>query len=422
MAFDVPTTRGAYTSLSDGWIYLNGGQRAQIPERVISALGTSFRGSAKSLPGETGEGAHARTRQVGASAAEMYNQSARRAFADITGGPVAGVVLGSSKEVLIRQFLQAMSRRISLGTNLVVARTGAQYMNLPFRQAADMYGANIRTAEADLTTGALPEWQYAELVDSHTRLVVVPAADPYAGTIAPVAEIARIVHAQSPAWVFVDATDLAPYRVVDMHELGADIVLVDATSWGGPEVAAMVFKNPAMFAQMTSLSFNPHATGIKRLEVSPVAPALLGGVGESVRHVADLDRAARGSRRHRIEAVMPQVASYLSRLSEQLIDSLGSLPRVYIVGVDSEGVDELETSHLDRIPHVSFLVDDVPASTVVNRLLANGLVTSAVDSYESPLLEAMGVDETNGAVTVGLQPFNTPHDVDQLVRAVASLG
>lgn len=422
MAFDVPTTRGAYTSLSDGWIYLNGGQRAQIPERVISALGTSFRGSAKSLPGESGEGAHARARQVGVSAAEMYSQSARRAFSDLTGGPVAGVVLGASKEVLISQFVNAMSRRLTLGTNLVVARTGSRCMSLPLRRAADMFGANVRTAEADLTTGALPAWQYCELVDSQTRLVVVPAVDPYAGTIAPVAEIARTVHANSQAWVLVDATDLAPYRAVDMDELGADIVLVDATAWGGPEVAALVFKDPAMFDRLTSLSFRPRANGIARLEVSPVAPALLGGVSESVRHLADLDPAARGSRRHRIEAVMPQVAAYLSRLSERLIDSLGSLPRVYIVGVDSEGVDELETDYLDRIPRVSFLVDNVPATTVVERLLANGLVTSAVGADESPLLEAMGIDETNGAVTVGLQPFNTPYDVDQLVRAVASLG
>ena len=34
----------------------------------------------------------------------------------------------------------------------------------------------------------------------------------------------------------------------------------------------------------------------------------------------------------------------------------------------------------------------------------------------------MGIAEAGGAVGVGLQPFNTPHDIDQLVRAVASLG
>ena len=49
-------------------------------------------------------------------------------------------------------------------------------------------------------------------------------------------------------------------------------------------------------------------------------------------------------------------------------------------------------------------------------------MASAVGPGHSALLEAMGVMEAGGAVTVGLQPFNTPHDVDQLVRAVASLG
>ena len=74
------------------------------------------------------------------------------------------------------------------------------------------------------------------------------------------------------------------------------------------------------------------------------------------------------------------------------------------------------------MPRVSFVVTDVPAPTVVRRLLDNNLVTSAVRPGESALLEAMGVMEAGGAVTVGQQPFNTPHDVDQLVRAVASLG
>ena len=38
-------------------------------------------------------------------------------------------------------------------------------------------------------------------------------------------------------------------------------------------------------------------------------------------------------------------------------------------------------------------------------------------SAEQPLEQVDASD-----VTVGLQPFNTPHDIDQLVRAVASLG
>ena len=119
---------------------------------------------------------------------------------------------------------------------------------------------------------------------------------------------------------------------------------------------------------------------------------------------------------------MPQVSRYLTTLSERLIAALMTLPRVYISGMDTDDDSFASVSRAQHIPRVSFLVDGVSAKVVVDRLLDNGLVTSIVDAYESPLLEAMGIAEAGGAVGVGLQPFNTPHDIDQLVRAVASLG
>ena len=37
MAFDVASVRGLYTSLGDGWTYLNAHDAPQIPERVSAA-------------------------------------------------------------------------------------------------------------------------------------------------------------------------------------------------------------------------------------------------------------------------------------------------------------------------------------------------------------------------------------------------
>lgn len=424
MAFDVPTTRGYYSSLSDGWTYLNGGERAQIPERVLSTMATAFRAAPKSLPGEAASGSHSRGQEAGITAGHQFAAMARRAFADVAGGRVEGVVLGPSREALVHMLMQAMGRRLSLGTGMVLTRTGDPVSQVPFRRAADMFGARVRFAEADLSTGAVPAWQFDELIDADTRLVVLPAADPYVGAVAPVAEISRIVRANSRASVLVDACAYAPYRVVDMNRMGADIVLLDAASWGGPEVSALVFRDPALLDRLTSMSLVPGARGRRRLEVTPVAPSLLGGVSESVRHLADLDSTARGTRRHRIETSMPQVGDYLVTLTSRLIDALGNLDQVHIIGVDGEGSEDgdADSGAVDRIPRVSFMVVDVPAATVVRRLLDNQLVTSSVAPGGSALLEAMGVMEAGGAVTVGLQPFNTPHDIDQLVRAVASLG
>ncbi|HHU45944.1 MAG TPA: aminotransferase class V-fold PLP-dependent enzyme [Actinomycetales bacterium] len=427
MAFDVPTTRGCYTSLSDGWTYLNGGECAQVPERVLSAMATAFRAAPKALPGEAASGSHSRGREAGLTAGTQFAAMARRAFADVVGGRPEGVVLGPSRDVLVQNLAHALGRRLRLGTGMVLPRSGDAVLQVPFRRAADMFGARARFAEADLSTGAVPAWQYDSLVDEDTRLVVVSAADPFVGAVAPVPDIVSRVRAASRALVLVDVSSYAPYRVVDMGRIGADVLLVDAAAWGGPEVSALVFRDPSLLDRMASLSLLPDARGRDRLEVSPVAPSLLGGVSESVRHLADLDPTGRGTRRHRIVSSMPQVAEYLHGLTNRLIDALGNLDQVYIVGIDGEGSDgdgpdSDATAVADRVPRVSFVVTDVPAPTVVRRLLDNNLVTSAVRPGESALLEAMGVMEAGGAVTVGLQPFNTPHDVDQLVRAVASLG
>ena len=64
----------------------------------------------------------------------------------------------------------------------------------------------------------------------------------------------------------------------------------------------------------------------------------------------------------------------------------------------------------------------MPAATVYERLFDNGIVTTLTTPEEAtPLLTEMGIEEIGGAVTVGLGPFNTEADVEQLIRVVASL-
>lgn len=61
----------------------------------------------------------------------------------------------------------------------------------------------------------------------------------------------------------------------------------------------------------------------------------------------------------------------------------------------------------------------VPAPTVYERLFDNGIVTTL--TRPTPLLTDMGLEEIGGGVTVGLGPFNTYQDIEQVMRVVASL-
>jgi selenocysteine lyase/cysteine desulfurase len=77
-------------------------------------------------------------------------------------------------------------------------------------------------------------------------------------------------------------------------------------------------------------------------------------------------------------------------------------------------------SPAERIPVLSFAVQGVPAERVLQRLADNGVLAS-IDP-NSRVLDLIGVSDVGGAVTVGLAPYTTTAEVDQLVRALASLG
>lgn len=450
--FDVPRVRGLYASLSDGWTYLNAQDFPQVPERVTSAVARSFRVASLLEPPESATGSHSRAQRLGRRIGESFGDSARTAIADLTGARPENVVLGASREALLDDLAHALYRRLRLGQEVVLSRIDDPANVTPWKHAADLYGARVRWAEPDLSSGVLPAWQFTNLVEPETTVVAVSAANRYVGTVTDVRAIADCVRAKSRALLVVDVDSFAPYRVVDVEQMGADVLALDVASLGGPNVGALVFKDDA--TRQTVFS-SGHSVG-----VGGVSEGLLGGVAEAVDHLARLDDSARGTRRNRLKTGLPHAADYLNSLATHLVEGLQSLGTVHVIGVDGEGHVLEEFAAVDRIPRVSFLVDGVPAGVVVQRLLANGVVAGVVAPGQSQLLERMGVFEEQpgansrgrhvrkggdatpasaaaagsaqgsvlgsaldqaGAVSVGFAPHNTVHDVDQLVRVVASV-
>ena len=105
-------------------------------------------------------------------------------------------------------------------------------------------------------------------------------------------------------------------------------------------------------------------------------------------------------------------------LLEHLILSLEGLQAVHIVGISGDAAGQ-DAADLDRVPRLTFTVAGVPAETVYRRLVDNRLVTTV--SPADPLLDAMGVTEAGGSITIGLSAFSTYYEVDQLTRVLASL-
>jgi selenocysteine lyase/cysteine desulfurase len=239
-------------------------------------------------------------------------------------------------------------------------------------------------------------------------LVAISSASSTLGTVTDLRAVTKLVH-DGGGLVVVDHSAAAPYRLIDIDEIDADVVAVNAVAWGGPPIGALVFREPSLIDSFSSVSLNPYATGPARLEVGTHQFGLLAGVVASIEYLAGLDESARGSRRERLSLSMQSASTYMNRVFDYLLTSLRSLSTVMVIG-------RPET----HIPVLSFAVSDVPAERVVQRLADNGIL--AVSNVSSRVLDVIGVNDVGGAVTVGLAHYTTTAEVDQLVRAPASLG
>lgn len=447
--FDSARARGLYVSQSDGWTYLNAGTRAQVPEKVSSAVTRAFRTAPlQADPGTVQVGGEAGTTGTG-TRGDIYVDEARAAVADLVGGVAECVVLGPSRAALLNTLASSLPAKLRIGREVVLSRIDDPVNIAPWELASDLYGAKVRWAEAELTTGSLPTWQFSELIGPYTSVVAVAAANAHIGTVTDVRAVADLLHAKSNGWLVVDAAAYAPYRRIDIDEWGADVVALDLAPLGGPEVGALVFRDQTMLAQLklAEVRTGRHSTPdlrslakrrVAALERGGLAPGLLGAVPATVDFLAGLDEDATGDRRSKLATSLPAAEEYMNGLARHLIDGLRDFGVVHVVGVtgddhgaynggghgswtvDDGGYTDL-WSPTDRVPRVSFLVPGLPAATVAERLLDNGVVAEVVGLEDSALFDQMGVAEMGGAVCVAFAPHNTRYDVDQLVRVVGGM-
>jgi cysteine desulfurase family protein (TIGR01976 family) len=398
MAYDVARVRGLHPSLGDGWVHFDAPSGMLIPDSVSTAVSKGFRGSAA-----TTQGSH-----PSAKVSAGVLSAARQAVADLVNVDPRGVVLGSDRTVLLSSLADASSLRAGLGYEVVVTRLDDEANIAPWLRAANRFGAKVKWAEVDIETGELPSWQWESLITKSTRLVAIASASATLGTVTELRAVSKLVH-DVGGFVVVDHSAAAPYRLIDIDEMDADVVAMNAIGWGGPPIGALVFRDPSLIDSFTTVSTNPNAVGAARLELGSHQFGMLAGVVASVEYLASLDESARGTRRERLSVSMQSAASYLDRLFDYLLISLRSMPLVMVIGRPEV-----------QIPVLSLAVHGVPAERVIQRLADNGVC--ATSNATSRVLDIIGVNDIGGAVTVGLAHYSTTAEVDQLVRALASLG
>jgi cysteine desulfurase family protein (TIGR01976 family) len=398
MAFDVAAIRGWFPALGDGWIHLDAPAGMQVPEQVATAVSTALRAPV-SGPG----GVFPASQRAGAIV-----DAARRAIADLVGCDPAGVVLGPNPAVLLQRLAEAVGAGWVIGDEVTVSRLDHQQNIAPWLRVAQRAGATVRWAEVDIETCELPAWQYESLITHRTKVVAVTAASGVVGTRPDLNKITALAR-ETGSLVVVDASSAAPFVPLDIKALGADVIAVNATAWGGPAVGALAFADPTLLDRLPACALGPNQTGPGRMELGQHAYPLLAGLVASVDYLASLDDAATGSRRDRLQTSIGSAKSYQAGMLGKLISELRGLLHVTVIG-----------DAMRRIPALAFTVTDVKASTAIVHLADRGICAFA-DDVPSGVFAALGVSEVGGAVRVGLAHYTTSAEIDALVEAVAAL-
>jgi cysteine desulfurase family protein (TIGR01976 family) len=399
MALDVARIRGLFPALGDGWIHLDAPAGMQIPEQVATAVSMALRAPVSGPGGVF----------PASQRAQSIVDAGRRAVADLVGADPAGVVLGPSSAVLLGRLADALGAGWLIGDEVVVSRLDHPANTAPWQQAAQRCGGIARWAEVDIETCELPAWQYDDLVTARTKAVAITAASGAVGTRPDLGRISDTAR-QAGALLIVDASSAAPFLPIDMPTLGADVVVLSASAWGGPPVGALVFRDPALLDRLPSCSLEPGAKGPERLELGPHPYPLLAGLVASVDYLAELDDSAVGPRRERVLTSMGSMKAYQAGLLAGLINELRSLHHVMVIG-----------DAMRRVPVFAFAVAGVRAEDAVEHLGKRGICAFA-DNGHNGVFAALGVGEVGGAVRIGLAHYTNVVEADQLVRCIAELG
>lgn len=392
-AYDVARVRGLYPTLGSGIAHLEGTFSALMPETVIRAIITTLRSS----PAQPGSRSSRSLRST------IAVREARRAVADLVNATAEGVFLGANATTLLERFVDAASVDWQLGDEIVLTRLDHDAHVQPWLRAAKAAGAIVRWAEVDLETGELPDWQYDTLINRRTRIVTVPLANPATGTVPSASYISELAH-NVGALVVVDAGAALPHVPLDMPSLGADVLLLSASTFGAPTMGIMVTR-PGLLAELARPG---RSSGLEAFEYGSLPVELIDGLTAAVDHLAALDEYATGSRRERIVQSLVLAGEYQASIFERMANELLELPHVTLLGADAQ----------NRLPLGGFTVDGLTPAQIGDLLHRRDVSVWTGRSGLTQLMVSMGADELGGVAYFGVMPHTAEIELEQLVDSL----
>lgn len=387
-------------------VYLDSGATSQKPELVLDAE--------RNFLVHSNAPVHRGAYALGEEATDAY-EAARAAVADFIGGSFDEVVFTKNATEAINLVAYAMGNastagpeadrfRLGPGDRIVVTEMEHHANLVPWQQLAQRTGAEL--AWLPLTDqGRLDLEHLNEIIDGRTKMVAFVHQSNILGTINPVDVITARAR-EVGALVLLDACQSVPHMPFSVRDADVDFVAFSAHKMLGPSGIGVLWGRRALLdvlppfltggsmIEQVFMERSTFAPAPQRFEAGtpPISQAV--GLHAAVRYLNNLG--------------MRQVEAHELRLTEYLLDRLGELGGVRVVG---------PTTTEDRGGAVSFVVDDIHPHDVGQVLDDRGVAVRVGHHCAWPVCRRYGVLATTRA---SLYIYNDIDDLDALVEGIVA--
>lgn len=404
-ALDIDYVRSQFPALSSGYAYLDNAGGSAVLKPVAERITDYLLNSAVQLGASYSESvdAGARVMQARESVAQLINARYPEEC-----------VMGGSTTHLLQILCRAIAPSIQAGDEIIVTNCDHEANIGPWVRLCEERGATLRVWAVNAESMDLELGDLDALLSDKTRYLAMTHASNILGSVNPVAEVARRVHAVGGK-VCVDAVAYAPHRLVDVQASGADYYVFSFYKTFGPHFAVLWGKREALL-ELPSLNhfFIGQEVIPYKLQPGNLNYELSYGCIGISDYLIDVGQrlGASGNERQLMQAAFDAFEVQEDLLAETLLAFLRETPGVRIIG-------KSRVTDGDRVPTISFVVEGIQSEAIVRRVDNHRMGIRFGDFYARRLIEQLGLTPYGGVVRVSIAHYNSVDELNRLVEHLA---
>nr|WP_105129888.1 cysteine desulfurase [Streptococcus suis] len=374
-------------------VYLDNAATTQKPQQVLDVLADYYQ--------KDNANVHRGVHTLSERATARY-EAARQKVADF-------IQAKSSKEILFTRgtttslnWVAQFAKEILQPDQEVIISVQEHHSNIiPWQQACQQTGAKLRYVT--LKDGELDMDHLRSLLSSKTKFVSLAHVSNVLGSVAPIGEIAELVH-QVGAYLVVDGAQSVPHMAVNVQELDVDFYAFSGHKMLGPTGIGVLYGKEGLLNLMSPVEFGGEMIDFvyeqsatwKELpwKFEAGTPNIAGAIGLG----AAID--------YLIEIGMDAIQAHEAELVDYVFPKLQAIPGLTIYG--SQDLSK-------RTGVIAFNLDDLHPHDVATALDYEGVAVRAGHHCAQPLLRYLQVPAT---VRASFYIYNTKADCDKLVEAI----